>query len=84
MFRINDTYQLHFSALSQNQTATAAFRAEKEAYSKVETNDPVTPIPFLRPKERRKPINNFDADMEKYTSIWFKNGKRIVSEILML
>ncbi|KMJ45908.1 hypothetical protein ABLB69_06375 [Xenorhabdus khoisanae] len=85
VFRIGHICQLHFSELSLNQNARAAFRAEKEAYSRTMTVDPITPKPFLKPKEPGKPISNRSSSrMERHTSVWFKNGKRIHAEMLVL
>ncbi|MBI6548116.1 hypothetical protein [Xenorhabdus lircayensis] len=84
VFNIGHIYQLHFGDLSRKRMAKTAFMAEKEAYSKVETNDPITPIPFLRPKVRGKAVNHFDESMVGNASIWFKNGKRIHAEMLLL
>lgn len=85
VFRISHICQLHFSELSLNQNARAAFRAEKEAYSRTMTVDPITPKPFLNPTEPGKPISNRSSSrLGRHTSVWFKNGKRIHAEMLVL
>ncbi|WP_340608981.1 hypothetical protein [Xenorhabdus bharatensis] len=83
IFSLNNIFMLHFGEYAQNQRALSAFNAEKERYSKEETIEPITPIPFLRPKNPRKPISHVDADLTEYVSVWFRNGKRIISEMVI-
>ncbi|MDX7986323.1 hypothetical protein FE392_03090 [Xenorhabdus sp. 12] len=84
MFDLKHIYDLHFSRLVGNKKANDAFEAEKNAYSKVETVDPITPRYFLRTKKPGRPVKNDDPDMEGYTARWFKNGKLIHTEMLVL
>ncbi|MDX7999750.1 hypothetical protein FE394_11155 [Xenorhabdus sp. Reich] len=84
VFRTNSIYQLHFGKLSTRREARAIFMTAKEVYSTVETTEPITPLPFLRAKEPGRAIDNSNFDMVGHTSIWFKNGKRIHAEMLVL
>ncbi|PHM39663.1 hypothetical protein Xmau_02672 [Xenorhabdus mauleonii] len=84
IFDLRHIYDIHFSRLVGNKKANDAFEAEKKTYSKIETVDPITPRYFLRTKRPGRPVNNDDPDFEQYTARWFKNGKLIHTEMLVL
>ncbi|MBD2809711.1 hypothetical protein ID853_02120 [Xenorhabdus sp. Vera] len=84
VFKPADIYQISFGEFSIKRKAQTAFMAAKVAYSKVGTTEPIMPLTFLRAKNPGRAIDNSNFDMVGHTSIWFKNGKRVHAEMLVL
>ncbi|MDE9454335.1 hypothetical protein [Xenorhabdus bovienii] len=86
IFDVDHIYNIHYTELSRNINIRSKFELEKNIFSSVETCDPITPLPFLRSPKLGVPIpaGELVSDICEPTAIWFKNGKRIAAQMIVL